>query len=500
MKMTKLKISLNQKLIYITLFAYVIIIAFLEINEYQTSKNESMMFMRERVVQLSNVVQYGITSLMLQNQCDGVPRFLQNSSQTIQSRISIFNPDTGAVFLTSHPSDGGEGLRDEDFDRYVMYKKPDPITITENNEQYMIRFLPIKNTDSCQKCHPSKSSLLGVIKIKHNIDYFLLDARNNMIRHFIISVIGLILFALIFSYAVMRLINEPLGKMMKTIHHIESGDLDSRVSIKRDDIIGELAEKINTMTEKRKEASIELEKYHAMQVMKASQMSSIGEMAACIAHEIKNPLACMSSALQVIDREMGDKNENTLIIKEVIEQIERIDQSVKKILQYVKPESEQISVVDVDEIIEHTLSLINKYASLKSVEVILAKGAGEKKIQGGPQGLQELFFNICLNGIEAMEAEGSLTIVSSLRDADTGDSGKDGRWVEIDIRDMGCGINSHDMELIFNPLFTTKEKGTGLGLSISSKIVERYNGCIDVESVVGQGTNFKISFPAVAEG
>jgi signal transduction histidine kinase len=235
-----------------------------------------------------------------------------------------------------------------------------------------------------------------------------------------------------------------------------------------------------------------------MQVMKASQMASIGEMAACIAHDIKNPLACMSSALQVIDGEMGDRDDNKPIIKEVIDQIGRIDQSVKNILQYAKPESEQISIVDVDEILEHTLSLINKYASLKNVAVTLTTGAGGKKVQGGTRALQQLFFNICLNGIEAMEAEGFLTIVSRLRN--DGIAGKDGRWVEVEIRDTGCGINNHDKELIFNPLFTTKERGTGLGLSISAKIVERYSGCIEVESALGQGSNFKISFPATAEG
>lgn len=498
MKIIKPKISLNQKLIFLTLFTYVIIIAFLEISEYQTSKKESMAFMRERVIQLSDVVQYGITSLMLQNQCDSIPNFLQKSGQTIQSEITIFHPDTGAVLLASHSPDSDGGLRDKDFDRYVTYKKTDPVTIDENHEQYMVRFLPINNTGSCHRCHPSAPSLLGVIKIKHNLDNFLHEARNNMIRHFIISLIGIALFTLIFSYAVLKLINEPLRKIMKTIHRIESGDLNSRVSIQRNDIIGVLADNINLMTEKRKEASIELEKYHAMQVMKASEMSSIGEMAACIAHEIKNPLACMSSALQVIDREMADTDENKAIIEEVIDQIERIDQSVKQILQYVRPESEQISAVDLDDILEHTLSLIDKYASLKFVKVILSKGVGEKRIHGGPKALQELFFNICLNGIEAMKAEGSLTIVSSLRN--TNGPGEDGKWVEIDIRDEGCGINPHDMELIFNPLFTTKEKGTGLGLSISSKIVERYNGCIDVDSIVGQGTHFKISFPAVSEG
>lgn len=489
----KLKPSLKLKLIVPVVLAYIFIVALLVIGEYQSSRKESMAFLQERIVQLSNVVQYGTMSLMLQNQCDGVPGFLKKSSTTIQSEVTIFDPDTGALLLSPDAADRAGAPKDQDFDRYLTYKGSPFMTFVENGEQRMIRFLPLDNVQSCRTCHPSHSPVLGVIKVKQNLAPPLRDAQNMMLKRVIMSTIGITLFALIFSYAVMKLINEPLGKIMKTVHRIEAGDLDSRVPVGGNDIIGELAEKINTMTEKRREAAIELQKCHDLQVMKASQMASIGEMAACIAHDIKNPLACMSGALQVIDGEMGDENENKPIIKEVIDQIGRIDHSVKKILQYARPGAEPVSVVDVDDVLDHTLSLMDKYAGLKHVKVTFARGDGEKRIEGGPQSLQQLFFNVCLNGIDAMEGHGTLTIASTLRDGGVAD--RAGRWVEVGIRDTGCGIDRREMGFIFKPLYTTKAAGTGLGLSISAEIVERYNGFMDVESELNEGTHFRIYFP-----
>jgi signal transduction histidine kinase len=318
-----------------------------------------------------------------------------------------------------------------------------------------------------------------------------------MINQIIFSLLAVALFFIVFLYVVIKLINDPLGKIMETINYLEKGDLEKRVAIKRNDIIGKLAEKINQMAAKRKEASIELEKFHHMQMMKASQMASVGEMASCIAHDIKNPLACMSSALQVIDREMENGNENKMIIREVIDQIGRMDHSVKRILEYAKPEIAQKSVVDVDEILDHTLSLISQFASMKHITVDFAKGPGAKKSYGDIKQLEQLFLNVSLNGIEAMGPEGILTISSHVKNED---GERDHKFIEVDIQDSGCGIKEEDLPLIFNPLFTTKEKGTGLGLSISAKILEEHNGFSDIESAWGQGTNFKIYLPLREQG
>jgi len=460
-----------------------------------------MDFLRERVIQLSNTVQFGIMSLMLQDQCDKVPLFLMDRSKKLKGDACdalIFNPHTGAVVMASPASGVDQALPDEDYERYLKHADSEPFTIQNGHEQYMVRFLPIENAVSCQKCHPSNLPTLGVIKIKHNLTSSLVEARDNMIKHIIFSLLAIALFFIIFLYAVIKLINDPLGKIMETINYLEKGDLEKRVEIRRNDIIGKLAEKINHMAAKRKEASIELEKFHHMQVMKASQMASVGEMASCIAHDIKNPLACMSSALQVIDGEMEDGNENKMVIKEVIDQIGRMDHSVKRILEYAKPEIAQKSVVDVDEILDHTLSFISQFASMKHIAVNFAKGPGGKKSYGDIKQLEQLFLNVSLNGIEAMGPEGILNISSHVKNKEDGEGGQ--KFIEVNIQDSGCGIKEEDMPLIFNPLFTTKEKGTGLGLSISAKILEEHNGFSDIESAWGQGTNFKIYLPLIEKG
>ncbi len=395
-----LNLSLNQKLIGITGIAYVAIIFPLTINEYQSLKKTNMDFLREHVIQLSNTVQYGIMSLMLQDQCDQVPLFLMDRSKKLKDDACdalIFNPDTGAVVMASSDSDRDKALPDEDYERYLKRTDSEPFMIQNGQERFMVRFLTIGNEVSCHKCHPSNLPHLGVIKIKHNLTSSLAEARNTMMRHILFSLLAIALFFIIFLYVVIRLINDPLGKIMETINYLEKGDLEKRVAIKRNDIIGKLAEKINHMAAKRQEASIELEKFHQMQMMKASQMASVGEMATCIAHDIKNPLACMSSALQVIDGEMEDGNENKMIIKEVIDQIGRIDHSVKRILEYAKPETAQKSVIDVDEILEHTLSFIGQFASTKHIAVNFVKGPGEKKSYGDIKQLEQLFLNVSLN-------------------------------------------------------------------------------------------------------
>ncbi len=460
-----------------------------------------MDFLREHVIQLSNTVHYGIMSLMLQDQCNRVPLFLMDRSKKVKDDACdalIFNPHTGAVVMASSASNMDKAMPDEDYERYLKHTDSEPFMILNGQEGFMVRFLPIGNDVSCHKCHPSNLPTLGVIKIKHNLTSSLAEARNTMMRHILFSLLAIALFFIIFLYVVIKLINDPLGKIMETINYLEKGDLAKRVAIKHNDIIGKLAEKINHMAAKRQEAHIELEKFHHMQMIKASQMASVGEMATCIAHDIKNPLACMSSALQVIDGEMEEGVENKMIIKEVIDQIGRIDHSVKRILEYAKPEITQKSLTDVDEILDHTLSLISQFASLKRIRVNFSKGPGKKKTYGDRKKLEQLFLNVSLNGIEAMGPEGILSISSGVKKKKDGEENP--KFIEVGIRDNGCGIREEDMPLIFNPLFTTKEKGTGLGLSISAKILEEHNGFSDIESASGRGTNFKIYLPLMEEG
>jgi signal transduction histidine kinase len=154
----------------------------------------------------------------------------------------------------------------------------------------------------------------------------------------------------------------------------------------------------------------------------------------------------------------------------------------------------QKTLVEVHDLIEEMVFFINQYATRNAIEVKLSHGEGIKTIHADGRVLKQVLLNICMNGIEAMRENGVLHIVTAMRIKSV--AGREKEVVEIRITDTGSGISQENIKMIFNPFFTTKEKGTGLGLSISLQIIEDHDGFIEVESVAGEGTTFKIDLPA----
>jgi signal transduction histidine kinase len=497
--MKKITLSLNIKLIGITLIAFVIIVMLLMINEYKTITNANLISRTEAVIRLTESLKHIITSIMLKGECDDVKDVLASTAgRSAIGKLRVFDRQNGIILASGNAAEVGMSLPKEEYDSYQKHQDARPFLSKKNNVQYISIFKPIENSHDCFQCHPSNQDTLGVIQLQYSLTRSLASIEKVIINHVIFSLLAIILFALLFSYIVIKLIDDPLEKIMETIKYVEQGDLDKRVAVRRDDIIGKLSEKFNDMIIKRKEAREELEKYHRTQIMRASQLASIGELASGIAHEVKNPLACISSALQVIYGETDERSENKAVIKEVLHQVERLDHSVKRILEFARPVIVQKTTLDMDEVLEQTGIFLNQFANTKSIEISIAHGPGIKKIHGNADALQQLLLNICLNGIEAIEVAGSLTISSDIRMKETVQGAI--KYIEVKIADTGCGIPREDLPRIFSPLFTNKKEGTGLGLAISAQIVEEHNGFFDVASIPGQGTVFAIYLPVREEG
>lgn len=496
--MKKINVSLNQKLIGITIAAFVIIIGLGTAKEYQTTKSENVIYRKERIISLSDNIQNGIGSLMLQGKCSEVQHILNNmAKRTDVELLHVFRPDNGVIMASSKDFDVGKKLGEADYNWYLKHSDGVPFLITENKTQHFVRFLPIANMAACHRCHSPNLNVLGVIEIKISLAKVFSLIRRIVIDNVIFAVLSIILFSLVFSYIVIKLIHEPLDEIMETIKYVEEGNLEKQVTVKNDDIIGKLAEKFNNMIGKIGEARNEVEKYHREQMKRASQMAMIGEIASGIAHEIKNPLACISAALQVIDGDLEEKNEHKVVIQEVVNQVKRLDSTVKRILEFAKPAKTQKTLIAIDEVLKETLFFISQFANKKSIEVNIAGGEGIKKVHADGKAMRQVLLNICLNAIEAMQDKGILHIVTAMTDKEHVEGARE--YVEIRIQDTGIGISEENLAGIFDPFFTTKKSGTGLGLSISAQIVEEHGGFIDVESVVGQGTTFKVYIPAVNE-
>lgn len=223
----------------------------------------------------------------------------------------------------------------------------------------------------------------------------------------------------------------------------------------------------------------------------AEKMAAIGQLSAGIAHEINNPLGGIRLCFNnLISTPMDEETKRTHI--EVINTgLERIQRIVRQLLDFSKKTSLSISPVSVERLIENVLKLIEYTASKKGIEIIMNHSYDIPHIMADRNKIEQVFLNIILNAIQAMNGNGRLTIETSVKNG----------YCVISFRDNGPGIPPDIMPYIFDPFFTTKPvgEGTGLGLSVSKSIVEQHGGRISVESREGF-TEFKVELPVASEG
>lgn len=236
---------------------------------------------------------------------------------------------------------------------------------------------------------------------------------------------------------------------------------------------------------------------------RVDKLASLGELAAGMAHEIKNPLAGIASALQVLARNFREESPHQFIFNEVQEQVRRLDSFITDLLQFARPGKTHFSELDLSEIIDKALFLVSTQLDEKHIKVQCNLARNHPVAQGDQNQLQQVFLNIILNAIDAMEDGGTMQI-SSRWEPTIGFSGQrclnpscqenKGRML-IAFKDSGVGIDPDLLETIFNPFHTSKHHGTGLGLSIAQRVMEQHGGKIVVESELGDGSIFTVLLP-----
>ncbi len=220
------------------------------------------------------------------------------------------------------------------------------------------------------------------------------------------------------------------------------------------------------------------------QAKNIEKLALAGEIAAGIAHEIRNPLTVVQGYLQILRRNAQDRE----IFDILIEEIKRTNQIVSDFLKFSRPSRPDLAAVCLNNLAETAVTLIAGEAARSNVTVVLHKDPGVPLLEVDREQLIQALLNLCVNGIQAMPRGGTLTIATGLS--------PDGSKVEVTVSDTGDGIPRELMPKIFAPFFTTREHGTGLGLSISQAVVNAHGGHISVESKPGQGSRFTLCFPA----
>ncbi len=216
------------------------------------------------------------------------------------------------------------------------------------------------------------------------------------------------------------------------------------------------------------------------------RLTSLGELTAGVAHELRNPLAGIKINTQILLRNKDLSDMERKLLESSLEGIGKIQKIVDDMLHFAKPKAAHFKEEDINEVVESSLAIFQTKLKKGNISFVFQKGEGLPKVWVDAHQIQQVLTNLMLNAIQAMEKGGSLTLRTFLDKENS---------LGIEVRDTGIGIPQSHLKKIFDPFFTTKSEGTGLGLSITLKILENHGATIDVESQEGKGSVFTIYFP-----
>jgi hypothetical protein len=223
-------------------------------------------------------------------------------------------------------------------------------------------------------------------------------------------------------------------------------------------------------------------------LMQADKMSSIGLLAAGVAHEVNTPLAVISTYAQMLAKQISGDEQKSRLLDKIAKQTFRASEIVNSLLNFSRTSAKELSEVSLNRAIRETLTLIEHQLEGAGVRVQVETAEPLPEIRGDFGKLQQVFLNLFLNARDAMEGGGELAIRT------WSDNGS----VRVEVSDSGHGISPENLSRIYDPFFTTKasKKGTGLGLAVTYGIVKEHGGSIEVDSRPGAGTRFVLDFPA----
>jgi len=513
--------SLNFRLVF---FVSIFLLAAIGIFSYMMTRLEHDELISEVVSgsrRFSEGIKRSTRYAMLQFDREAMHHILEQvGGQENVERVRIYNKE-GDIIVSTHPEEVNQRVDMHEEACYGCHKvdKPLeklPITRTwrlfgEEGARRVGIVDPIYNEPDCCNApchaHPEDKKVLGVLDVivsATEVDEML---SRSAWRRGIFTFLTIIIVGAVIGYYLYLTVSVPVRRLAAGTMRVAAGDLDYQIPITSATELGNLAESFNQMSHELKEtygklqgkieaadedlkkAYIELQQKQ-QQLVQAAKMSSLGELAAGVAHEINNPLGTITLYAQMsadqLPKEMSDCNENMEII---IKHATRAAKIVRDLLEFARRGELEVKAVNLNGIFENVLSITNHQAELQQIRVDKELADTLPSVTGDPGKLQQVLVNIVINALQAMPDGGVLKVKSALS--------ADGKMVEIEVSDTGCGIPEEAQKRIFDPFFTTKTtgKGTGLGLSVSHGIIQQHGGIITMASEAGKGTVFKISIP-----
>jgi signal transduction histidine kinase len=281
-----------------------------------------------------------------------------------------------------------------------------------------------------------------------------------------------------------RKVLKPVLVLNKGVQRIIEGEVGVEVPVVGEGEIKQLSLSFNRMSVKLKKLIDEI-KSAQENLIKTEKLYAVGEFSAGIAHEIKNPLTPIKMLISTAKDKKKPLTDRDIDV--IDEEISRIDGIVKGFLAFARPESSEKTKVKINSLLQEVIAVTRAKMEQSDVQLVENYLPTLSEISGNHDSLKQVFLNIILNAMQAMDGDGGTLTVETF--AENGN-------IEVAIRDTGVGISKKDVKKIFDPFFTTKKEGTGMGLALTYTIVNDHSGKIEMDSTLGVGSVVKVKLPA----
>jgi signal transduction histidine kinase len=435
----------------------------------------------ERAELYAGMVASGVSNVMLSGRPTDVSGLLDalvaHRSDLVSA--SLIAPN-GHVSISTSPALLGRvpWPQLEVFDEATVVTSP-----AGNRTEYAV-LQPIVNAEACAKCHGGNSATNGWLDLRFSRAP-VLAAQGQLAKTLALSAGAAFVCLLgIQLWLLGREVVTPIQRLVHSMRRAESGELSVRADEGRPDEVGVAARGFDATLAALRRSQAELEAFYRERMVRADRFAAVGEIATGLAHEIKNPLAGLSGALELLAEDFARDPRHAEVVSEMQHQVQRLTHTMESLLSFARPPKAKLRSTDVNASLEKVLFLIRQQSRNGSLGLVPELAEELPAVLADPAQLEQVFLNICLNACQAMSGrDGKLTVRSRPGDGN----------VIVEIEDTGPGIPADLRGQVFKPFFTTKREGNGLGLAISARIVAEHGGHIGYRCPPEGGTIFTIT-------
>jgi signal transduction histidine kinase len=436
---------------------------------------------REKAEIFAGMVANGITTTMLQGKPEEVAAVLRvvaghRPDLTSASLIRT----SGEVVQSSKPGlvgqrPWGDGL--------AAIERPTVVGAPDGNAAEYAIVHPIANQEECAGCHGGSSQVNGWLDLRFNGKAVATQKVRLVHTLFTSAALALVCLLAITWWLIGREAISPLKRLVATMKRAEAGALAVRSDEGRADELGTAARGFDATLSALRRSQNELEAFYRERMVRADRFAAVGELATGLAHEIKNPLAGLSGALELLSDDLANSPRQAEVVTEMRHQVTRLTNTMESLLSFARPPKTKLRTTDVNGTLEKVLFLVRQQQRRAGIEIVQDLAPDLPPVLADPAQLEQVFLNVCLNACQAMAGKGSLSIRTF---------GDEGRTV-TEIADTGPGIPAEIRPHVFKPFFTTKREGNGLGLAISARILTEHGGHIGYRCPPDGGTIFTVT-------